>query len=62
MNKKILKVFASFLITCMCLSNQLIYAATYTGDSFTVTLACKTIEGSVEFKATNATITGGTGN
>ena len=62
MNKKILRILTSLLITCMCLSNQLIYAATYPGDSFTVTLACKSVEGSIKFNASNATITGGTGN
>ncbi len=62
MNRKIFRVLTSLLITCMCLSNQLIYAATYPGDSFTVTLACKSVEGSIKFNASNATITGGTGN
>jgi len=62
MKKKIIKLISSFLIACLCITNQSVYAAIYPGNTFSVTLACKNVEGSIQFKASNATILSGTGN
>ena len=57
--KKIKKLILSFLCVGLLFGNRTIEAATYVGDSFTVTLACssKDVEGSIKFTASNATIT-----
>lgn len=62
MKNKFIKLCSAFLAATFLISPLTVFAATYPGDSFSVTLACGNIEGSINFAANNATITGGTGN
>lgn len=62
MKNKLIKLCCSFLVATFMISPLTVFAATYPGDTFKVTLACGNIEGSIKFTASNATITGGTGN
>lgn len=63
MKKSINKIVLILIAIVMLLQNTAVFAASVApGGSFTVTLACGNIEGSVRFSAENATITGGTGD
>ena len=62
MKNKFIKLCFAFLAATFLISPLTVFAATYPGDTFKVTLACGNIEGSINFAANNATITGGTGN
>lgn len=62
MKNKFIKLCSTFLVATFLISPLAVFAAIYPGDTFSVTLACGNIEGSVNFTATNATITDGTGN
>ena len=57
--KNIKKIILSFLCVGLLFGSEMVEAATYVGDSFTVTLACssKDVEGAIKFTASNATIT-----
>lgn len=62
MKNKFIKLCSTFLVATFLISPLTVFATTYAGDSFSVTLACGNIEGAVNFSASNATITGGTGD
>ena len=62
MKNKFVKFCMSVLTILLLMTPITVFALVYPGDSFTVTLTCGYVEGTVSYDASNATITGGQGD